>query len=623
MFRMNCAQRYCLPLTVGFALLLTASAQSKLWAQSDVKLTNPILSGPGNSPLAKPEVVERPGSGSLQNSGNSLQNSGNSLAQPIQRVFSNQNQQESLSSPSNSNLDSGLSKKTPFVPSPAFGPTQTNGGLQLRGFQKPNAKKEAVPKVQNRNPVHGFSNNHLPNDPISGNQISGNRHPVNQPQNYPGAVQNRMANPTNQIPRNQNGQPMIQHRSNQSLQNPMNGFQKMGNGLGFSVPRPALPPHPGYQRPGYQQPGYQQRGFPQGNRIQPVGPQIQPGSIPNQTNQQNAPNELLPEGVEVIRERYTNGAVRIERQVILDKDQNYINHGTWKFFLPTGRLAALAQFDNGKKTGAWSRWLTAKDSPLFRQVQFRQFQAPFLSTFHYQDDVLQGKWKLADSANRTVFEINLVDGKRDAVCTWFFVNGKKLQEIQYDKGTLNGPFRKWNVQGQLVENRNFIDGREVGHMTEFHRPGVKKLEYGVLAGRVETLNPDKPWNLEFAVEKKVGQDIKNGTVTAWFPNGQIQFTGRYDNDLQNGKFAWFYETGQKQAEGDFENDQRSGSWVWWHKNGMRASTGSYVKGLPEGDWQWWLADGKLSRTKTFDQNSVEPLKPDQMKNASFRKGKTD
>src|SRR5262245_39606084 len=36
--------------------------------------------------------------------------------------------------------------------------------------------------------------------------------------------------------------------------------------------------------------------------------------------------------VEVVKDRYTSGKVRVERCVILDSDKNYVNHGAWKMF---------------------------------------------------------------------------------------------------------------------------------------------------------------------------------------------------------------------------------------------------------------------------------------------------
>ena len=395
--------------------------------------------------------------------------------------------------------------------------------------------------------------------------------------------------------------PRIQNQQQQDARAPF--VQPNAKVPRFSVPNPSVPG-----------PGTQGRG-------EPGAPSI---GLPSPA-QQFMPPPASTSGGETIKERYDNGAVRIERQVIQDEDKNYINHGAWKFYLPNGKVAAQAYFENGKKSGAWSRWLTPKEVPLFKTAPLSQFQAPFLTTFHYVNDSLLGIWKLTDAANRTVFEINLKNGKRDGTCVWYVVNGQKSQEIQYQDGVLHGTFMKWNLRGKLTEKRQFEDGHEIGHITEFHRPNVKKIEYGVLAGKVESLTLDNPWNLEFATEKKIGPDIKHGPVSAWYPNGQVRFTGHFKNDVQDGNFVWYYETGQKQAEGSFANDQRQALWVWWHENGMRASVGKYAQGSPVGNWQWWMANGQLSRSQQFEaetQLSDSVTGPaDKMKNASFRNGK--
>lgn len=543
--------------------LQTVTISAWVFGQSDVKLSNPILSGPGNS----------------SETTNNFQNPSSPLVQSPQ----NSGQQ-------NPRIEPPISRNRDFPSNESNGalgtvaPNSGQGTGQLRGLSNQSSGLDQ-PRLQ------------VPNSTPPAGVLAPQQHGSNAPlvQPTPGYG---TATPTNPY-------------RNQNLGNPNLGGQNFGiqnNGTGFQIPRPSLPNPFGANQ-------LLNRGiFRNQNNQGQTGFSNGANNVPNQGLAEN-----LPEGVEVIRERYNNGAVRIERQVILDQNQNYINHGQWRYYLPNGRVTAQAYFVNGKKSGAWSRWLTIKDTPVLRQLPFNQFQAPFLNTFHYQNDSLQGKWKLQDSANRTIFEIDLQEGKRNGACTWYFVNGQKFQEFHYQSGKLHGTFRKWNTQGKLTEDRKFVEGREIGTITEFHRPGIKKLEYGVLAGEVESLTLDNPWNLEFATEKKIGPDIKNGNVTAWYPNGQVQFTGQFKDDVQHGNFVWYYETGQKQAEGNFANDQRADVWVWWHENGMRASAGRYVAGLPAGNWQWWLADGKLSRTKEFEQ---DPALVDQgeMKNASFRNG---
>ena len=44
--------------------------------------------------------------------------------------------------------------------------------------------------------------------------------------------------------------------------------------------------------------------------------------------------------VETFTERYPNGNVKIERQVTLDADGNYVNHGAWKMYNAAGKVVA-------------------------------------------------------------------------------------------------------------------------------------------------------------------------------------------------------------------------------------------------------------------------------------------
>ena len=359
---------------------------------------------------------------------------------------------------------------------------------------------------------------------------------------------------------------------------------------------------------------------------QPINPSGNDSVVLPVPNQSQVPNANgAPMGisgnVETIKERYENGTIRIERQVILDKDGNYVNHGYWKFYLKNGKVAGQAFFVNGAKTGAWSRWVIATEAPALAKKSFQNFKPPFLSTFHYDNDQLSGPWRLTDSGNRTLCEIGLKNGQRDSKATWFHANGTKSIEMQYANGKLHGPFRRWNPQGKIIENREFAEGQEIGKITEFHRPEIKKIEYGILAGEIQLLENDQPWEVIFAIEEKGGPNIKHGPVKSWYSNGQLQLIGNFDHDSQKGDFIWFFQNGQKQDEGRILSNVRQGAWSWWHPNGMKASSGAYLDGAPSGNWQWWQNNGKLSRSKDYGDilpTGGDPAQAGVMQNAGFK-----
>ena len=78
--------------------------------------------------------------------------------------------------------------------------------------------------------------------------------------------------------------------------------------------------------------------------------------------------------VEVVRERYPDGKVRIERQVTLNNEGNYVNHGAWKLFSASADVIAEGQYNFGQRVGMWTRWLGRNDSPCVKRDSVQAIQ---------------------------------------------------------------------------------------------------------------------------------------------------------------------------------------------------------------------------------------------------------
>ena len=115
--------------------------------------------------------------------------------------------------------------------------------------------------------------------------------------------------------------------------------------------------------------------------------------------------------VEVIRERYPDGKIKIERQVTLDADGNYVNHGPWKLYSPSEIIIAEGQYDMGKRVGNWTRWLGKNDSKVFAQQPFKSFKPPFASQATFTDGVMDGEWLVVDADNNKMLQISLTVGQ--------------------------------------------------------------------------------------------------------------------------------------------------------------------------------------------------------------------
>lgn len=306
----------------------------------------------------------------------------------------------------------------------------------------------------------------------------------------------------------------------------------------------------------------------------------------------------VSQDIEVVRERYPNRTVKLEREVTQDAQGNYINHGSWKMWDERGAVIAEGRYQHGERDGTWNRWYRGNEADLLTKIPYQQFTAPFISQATFKNGKLDGKWIIYDSKQRKASEWGFADGERDGKSIWYFANGRKMREIDFDKGEINGEFNEWNAEGKQTIKDAYQHGRKLALKTDYHNAGTKqkKAEGMYLYAKEIVQTPDDWWTAKTAVYIKQGKDEKHGAWNAWYPSGQKQIEGAYQNDLQVGKFTWWYDNGQMALEGSYDAGKQIGQWVWWHANGQKATLGEYADGGPTGRWRWWDTNGHVSET---------------------------
>jgi antitoxin component YwqK of YwqJK toxin-antitoxin module len=305
--------------------------------------------------------------------------------------------------------------------------------------------------------------------------------------------------------------------------------------------------------------------------------------------------------VEVVRERYPDGKLKIERQVTLDAEGNYVNHGAWRLFSPTETIIAEGHYDMGRRVGNWTRWLDRNDSPVFSKHPFNRFKPPFVSQAVFNDGVMEGEWLVVDTDSRKVLQVSLVDGKRHGMVITFLPNGNSYRQETYDRGVPVGDVLEADGKtGELKRVATYIDGRRIITKTTHHRRGKqKKSEEMFLAAKTIEKTPDNFWSVQLAEYGSEGNDLRHGPSKVWYENGQLQVEGVYRQDKRSGPFAYWYANGQISAMGTFTDDQPDNEWVWWHENGQKSAIGNYDNGAQIGEWRWWQESGKLAEKKVF------------------------
>lgn len=306
--------------------------------------------------------------------------------------------------------------------------------------------------------------------------------------------------------------------------------------------------------------------------------------------------------VEVVRERYPDGSIKIERQTTLDRDGNYVNHGTWKMFSPKGDVLAEGQYHFGQRVGLWTRWHAAKDSPVFGEAPFNLFKPPFMSQATFTDGVMDGEWIITDGNDRKCCQISLKMGQRHGVAITWLPNGKTFRQAMYEHGKPVGDLLEADSKtGELQRVATYIDGRKLITRTS-HHPNTrqKKSESMYLSPETVEESRDDFWNVRLAKYTANGNELRHGPSRAWYADGKQEFEGMYQNGLRSGTFTFWHPNGQVAATGEYRDDRAEGQWVWWHPNGQKSAIGRYENGLLIGEWRWWDENGKLTKQRVYD-----------------------
>jgi antitoxin component YwqK of YwqJK toxin-antitoxin module len=312
--------------------------------------------------------------------------------------------------------------------------------------------------------------------------------------------------------------------------------------------------------------------------------------------------------VEIVRERYPDGRVKIERQVTLDAEGNYVNHGPWKLYSPNEVVVAEGQFDMGQRIGNWTRWLGKNDSKTLDQAPFNRFKPPFASQVTFTDGKMDGEWIVVDSDNRKMLQVSLSSGQRNGLVVTYLSNGKPFRQASFDGGVPVGDVLEADAKtGELKRVATYIDGRRIITKTANYKQSgrrrrgdeQKKSEEMFLAATTVEKTPDNFWDVTLAEYESQGTDLRHGPSKFWFADGKRQVEGFFQQDQRNGTFTYWYANGQVAATGEFVDDKPSDVWVWWHENGQKAAVGQYDEGKLVSEWRWWSNDGQLAQEKTY------------------------
>lgn len=87
-------------------------------------------------------------------------------------------------------------------------------------------------------------------------------------------------------------------------------------------------------------------------------------------------------------------------------------------------------------------------------------------------------------------------------------------------------------------------------------------------------------------------DVFDGTVTAWYENGQKMLQVSYHEGQRQGPVAKWHSNGEKWLEGEYQEGKEQGLWIYWHDNGLKYLEIHFQNGLKNGLWTMWFDNGQ-------------------------------
>jgi antitoxin component YwqK of YwqJK toxin-antitoxin module len=310
---------------------------------------------------------------------------------------------------------------------------------------------------------------------------------------------------------------------------------------------------------------------------------------------------------EVIRERYPDGRVKIEREVTIDADGNYVNHGAWRMWNPAGKLIAEGSYSMGRRWGEWTRWLAREDAALLSAAPFDKFESPFVSRVHFVDDRMDGDWTIEDAAGRACSRVTLKNGRRNGPALQWLPDGRTYREASFRNALPEGELRELDAEGQIKTVATYVGGQQLLTKVSYFPDSEKKqLEFECLGATIIEAAPDDFWQSRFAQYEIRDELLRHGTWKSWYSNGQLELEGYYQHNRESGNFTWWHAHGQEAVRGSYIDGQPDGTWTWWYANGQKAAEGQFAHGTRMGTWRQWADDGRLVQRQELGENDADP-----------------
>ncbi|MBX3432329.1 MAG: toxin-antitoxin system YwqK family antitoxin [Pirellulales bacterium] len=172
-----------------------------------------------------------------------------------------------------------------------------------------------------------------------------------------------------------------------------------------------------------------------------------------------------------IPEKYEDGKVRVEREVIRMSDDTVVNDGLFTEYYHDGQKFAEGTFKQGIHNGTWTFW--HPNGQICKVVTF-------------VDGLPDGEWDVFDEKGNLAARKGYAKGLRAGTWTTYYDDGKTPKIVQsWKDNKLTGERRTFHPNGKVNQESHFVDGLLDGMVVEHDPSGRKTAEANFKAGKRE------------------------------------------------------------------------------------------------------------------------------------------
>lgn len=164
----------------------------------------------------------------------------------------------------------------------------------------------------------------------------------------------------------------------------------------------------------------------------------------------------------------------------------------------------------------------------------------------------------------------------------------KMQEIEWVNGYLDGTKTEWFKGGSIVRARiRFKAGKRNGISENYYKNGLPKLfaKYidDVLDSTLTAFYPNG--NMQYSFTYTNGE--KTGPTVLYFDNGNIEQKVNLVNGYPEGIMETYYEAGNIRMKTTYKNGIKDGQYIRYHLTGIVAEESYFKNGIQDSISMYW------------------------------------